>query len=284
MIGALQPYFGCKREQAKGLNEAFGDHQVWWDLTAGSFAPLFGKKPCRVEVVNDLNGAVINLARVVQNDILAVRLYEKLNRTFFCEELFEDSRQWLLANTQRLREMLGIDALAGDDMLAWAYHIFTFSWQARNGMAGTKKELGLGFCKRFTSNGGDGAVRFRNAVESVPEWNARLHGVTILCEDAIKLASKIEDKEGTVIYADCPYFEKSTEYLHDFTEEQHRQLAEALRRFTKTRVVVSYYMHDLIKPLYLDHGFRLIEKTTVKKVSAGERTKAPEVLLVNHAA
>lgn len=272
MMNAILPYYGCKREQAKGLNELFGEHSAWWDLTCGSLAPLFGKQESRVEVVNDISYSATNLALVVQDDNLSCSLFEKLQRTAFSDDIFERARVYLKAFSEKVN---------GGPNLEHAYHYMTFSWMARNGFAGTKNELDLGLCKRFTSNGGDPAVRFRNAVDSIPSWWHRLRGVTILRECCIKLAKKIEDKVGTIIYVDPPYIEKTCEYSHDFGREEHVQLAEALSRFKKTKVFVSYYAHELVNELYVDRGWHLIDRTTTKKVSAVGINKANEIILTN---
>lgn len=274
MLNAILPYYGCKREQAKGLNELFGNHSAWWDLTCGSLAPLFSKQKSRVEVVNDISYSVTNLARVIQDDDFSCKLFDRLQRTLFCQEIFEEARKYLHLIKNNLQLKDGVS-------LTHAYHYFVFSWLARNGFAGTKKELDLGLCKRFTSNGGDPAVRFKNAVDSIPSWWHRLRGVTILRECCIKLARKIEDKVGTVIYADPPYVEKTCEYLHEFSREAHVQLAEALSRFQKTKVFVSYYAHELVNELYVDKGWHLIDRTTTKKVSTRGNSKAEEIILTN---
>jgi site-specific DNA-adenine methylase len=89
------------------------------------------------------------------------------------------------------------------------------------------------------------------------------------------LIGRAEDKQGSVIYVDPPYFE-------NFKEEDHVDLARALRRFRKTRVVLSYYLHPLLKDLYLDHGWAIIHQDVQKNLSATKgAVTAPEVLLVN---
>jgi DNA adenine methylase len=137
----------------------------------------------------------------------------------------------------------------------------------------------------------------------VPAWWERLRNVVILNRDAFDLLDKIEDKAGTVIYCDPPYFTKGASYVHDFDTEDgpdagslwgdrkarkvnhHRLLAESLSRFRKTRVVVSYYDHPAVRELY--DGWRFVKCTMTKSlVNQGMRdqkgaTEAPEVLIVN---
>ena len=101
----------------------------------------------------------------------------------------------------------------------------------------------------------------------------------------IELCSKIEDKKGTVIYADPPYLVKTDKYLHDFSGADHTKLAEQLCRFRQTRVVVSYYAHEQLGELY--PGWMHLDCTRAKglvqsgKRGSNGRTDAPEVLLIN---
>ena len=107
----------------------------------------------------------------------------------------------------------------------------------------------------------------------------------ILNRDGIELLERIEDATGTAIYADPPYLVKGAAYVHDFDGIAHHHLATALRRFTKTRVVVSYYDHPKLAALYPGWQKKLIY-TTKAMSSAQMRDKsgtnvAPEVLLIN---
>lgn len=259
--------------QARGIIEALGPHSAYWELFSGSAAVLMAKEPCRQEVINDLHGGLTNLARVVQDDELAPQLFDRLQRTLFCQGLYKDSQDecaaFFMEDPWPIRS------------LDWAYHYLVVTWMGRNGLAGTVAELDTGFCRRFTSNGGDPAVRFRSVANSTPWWWQRLHAVTVLSEDGISLAERIEDKQGTVIYADPPYVVKEAKYLHDFEGDDHIRLATTLGRFSKTRVVVSYYSHPLLDKLYCENGFRLVERTTTKQMGNGKK-EAPEVLLVKN--
>jgi DNA adenine methylase len=273
-VNALLPYYGAKRQMAPRIVEALGPHNSYHELFCGSMAVLFAKPPSRFEAVNDLNGALVNLARVVAHDALAPCLFGRLERTAFCESLYRDSLDWLSGHPDDVRTYPDTD---------WAYHYFVASWMGRNGLAGTDREGRPAFCVRFTSNGGDPAARWRGAVAQVPAWWERLRNVAVLSRDAFEVLARIEDKPGTTLYVDPPYLEKSAAYRHDFAPEDHDRLAELLRRFKATRCVLSYYDHPRLGELYLRHGWSL-ERVAVPKnlsVTAGGGP-APEVLLTNH--
>lgn len=64
----LVPWMGGKRRLAKHLIPLFPEHQCYVELFAGG-AALFFLRPekAKTEVLNDLNGGLINLYRVVQH-------------------------------------------------------------------------------------------------------------------------------------------------------------------------------------------------------------------------
>lgn len=268
-VKAIAPWFGGKRTIGARIVEEIGEHKAYWEPFCGSLAVLFQKTPVSSETVNDLNFDVTNLARVVASD-LGPALFEKLSRTMFAEPLVVEAKE-------RLRD-------GGLNDFDSAYWYFIECWAGRNGVAGTRQS-NTAFCVRYTSNGGDPAVRFRSAVESIPAWAERLMGVMVITRDAFEVCERIEDKQGTVIYCDPPYLEKGARYRHDFEDADHGRLAEVLRRFQKTRVVVSYYDDPRLADLYPGWTKRSIEATKTM-VNQGMRdktgaTKAPEILLIN---
>src|SRR5581483_4825662 len=247
-----------------------------WEPFCGSLAVLLAKEPCTWEFANDLHGDLVNLARVLQQEDLALALYARAERTLFVEAFSAESRERLLEAWEP----------GPEPDPERAYHYLRFSWFARNGTAGTPIGKTGTFCVRYSATGGDGARRWRSVVESIPDWHRRLRHVTILGpSDAFKLLPRIDDAPGTVVYADPPYFVKSTRYVHDFAAPDHARLAAELRRFRRARVVLSYYEAPELGELY--PGWARIECPVSKSMAnAGQRgkkgrTEAPEVLLVN---
>lgn len=229
-----------------------------------------------METVNDLHGDLVNLARVVKDDRLGPALYRRLRRTLCCKALMDDAAARLKAAGRRPAPDVPDVARAED--------YFLTCWLGINGVAGTAS-YNQGFCRRFTKSGGHAATRWANAIASIPQWRRRLQSVVILNECGIALCEKIEDARNVVIYCDPPYLVKGASYVHDFTPADHERLAKALNRFTRTRVVISYYDHPLLEKLY--PGWHKIDCARTKHmVCSGMRdqsgvTIAPEVLLVN---
>ncbi len=292
LVKAILSYFGGKRTLAPTIVEELGPHRFYLETCCGSLAVLFAKEPVSSETVVDLHGGVICLARVLADELQSAFLYERLRKTTFCDALHADAEAFLAEVGNEPAWLLRDDSAgetptfrrADANMAEYAYHLFVASWQGRNGMAGTKQSNNS-FCVRFTpGNGGDPAVRFRNAVESLPEWHERLRGVTILRRDLFDVLPRYEDTPGLAIYVDPPYLVKAAKYVHDFEAADHERLAAELRRFKQARVVVSYYADPRLSSLYpgwTQHQIEVAKATAVQGRRGPRDSRAIEVLLCN---
>lgn len=279
VIPRMLPYYGCKADLSDEIiAEIPSDHRMWFELCGGSLAVTLGKKPCAHEYVNDLYGFVVNVARVLADEVMARELYGTLNRLLLCEELFDEAKARLACST-------------GDQSLSVrrAADFLFVAWAGRSGITGTKL-TNAHFSPRYTSSGGSRGDLWAEVVASVPDWHRRLARVNVLQRDCVALASSIDDEPTTVIYCDPPYIRdgetrtSSTKYVHEFSARDHVRLARALGRFKRARVIVSYYDHAWLYRLSPGWTVRRLDAT--KRLPTGnrrgsERESAPEVLLIN---
>lgn len=270
LIKAILPYFGGKRTLAPVIVQELGPHAAYFEPFCGSMAVLFAKPRSSQETVNDLYGDVVNLARQVQSD-RGPDLWERSQRTLMCKPTFEDS----CAEMEKPFE----------PTFDRAFHFIVACWQGLNGLTGAARAQPV-FNLRYAPTGGSAAARWNSVVSSIPQWWERLQNVTILQQCGIDLCEKIADSDDVTVYCDPPYFEKKPGYFFDFVGDDHQRLAAALRRFRKTRVVLSYYAHAEVDQLYPD--WKRIDCTMRKniavvgsKAGADGNAKAPELLLVN---
>jgi DNA adenine methylase len=285
LITAIAPWFGSKRTLAPTIVEQLGRHAYYFEACAGSMSVLLAKEPSEHEVVCDLHGALTNLAWCVQRDDVAPDLYDRLQRVMYDDEIYKASKDWLADNEAQLVKSQKLSADDPND--DWAYHYFIASWMGRNGVSGTAR-VNYQIATRWTKGGGSGPGRFRAAVESIPAWHDRLRNVHVLRRNVFDVLPKLQDDEGLSIYADPPYLPGTiagnSKYLCNFTDEDHKRLAAALRRFERARVVVSYYADRQLKELY--PGWTWLDCSRQKHLHVQNkrgmgRKEAPEVLLIN---
>jgi DNA adenine methylase len=274
MLNGIVPYFGAKRELAAAIVSHFGNHDLFYEPFAGSLACLMAKRPCRNEVVSEKNPDVANLIRCLADERLAAHLWRSA-------ELHPASEYQFREAAARLSEPPDETEVS----VPRAFDFLLVSWQGLSGVAGTTRRPK--FAIRNTASGGSVAARWRAVAPSIPEWHERLRNVEFRCRDAFELIESMPDREGCVVYADSPYFDSSRtggRYAFDFTPEDHVRLAAALRRFRKTRVVVSFVRCAESDELYA--GWKVVEVTANKKLGQHETGKsanppAKEVLYIN---
>lgn len=69
MASPIIPWIGGKRRLADQLIPRFPPHKCYVEVFAGGAALYFLRPPAEVEVINDINGELINLYRVVKNHL-----------------------------------------------------------------------------------------------------------------------------------------------------------------------------------------------------------------------
>jgi DNA adenine methylase len=278
-LTSIGPWFGGKRTLAPEIVRQLGPHSYYFEGCCGSMAVLFAKNPSGHETVCDLHGALTNLAWVIQDEDQAVQLFNRLQRVLYDDDIFQVSKRYL--------EQVGDQAVPDRPFLDWAFHYFIASWMGRNGVAGTAR-VNYQIATRWTKGGGSGPLRFRNAVDSIPAWCERLRNVHILRRDLFEVLAKVEDGPRVALYIDPPYLPGTVSgnslYMHDFAGGDHARLADALKRFRKARVVVSYYADPQLQDLY--PGWTILDCSRHKHLHVQNkrgtgRKQAPEVLLIN---
>lgn len=293
-ISAISPWFGSKRTLAPEIIRQLGPHQFYFEGCFGSLALLFAKEPSEHEQVCDLHGAVTNLAWVVQDQVGAPVLFERLQKVLYSDAVYAHSKAWLAENENRPVANMAADPglqwignIYEKASITWAYHYFIASWMGRNGVAGTAR-VNYQIATRWTKGGGSGPLRFRNAVDSIPAWCERLRNVHILRRDLFDVLPKIEDDHGVAVYVDPPYLPGTiagnSKYLHNFAAADHGRMAKELGRFRKARVVVSYYADPQLEALYPSWTFLDCSRHKhlhVQNKRGSKRSDAPEVLLLN---
>src|SRR5258708_24852142 len=101
MAGPLS-YIGGKNRLAKRVIEIFPEHTTYVEAFAGGAQVLFHKEPSKVEVLNDLDGEIVNFFRVCQQhyeELLRYCRFSLVSRKWFDQLLATDPRS--LTDIQR---------------------------------------------------------------------------------------------------------------------------------------------------------------------------------------
>lgn len=249
----LVPWIGGKRRLAKDILPVFPEHTCYVEAFAGAAALFFLKPPAKVEVLNDINGDMVNLYRVVQHHL------EEFVRQF----------RWALAS----REIYGWTKATPPATLTDIQRAARFFYLQKNGFGG--KVEGQTFGTATTAKPRLNLLRLEEDLSAV---HLRLHQVTI---ERLDWAACLEryDRPHTLFYLDPPYW--GTEgYGVGFGLEQYDQMAEMVAKL-KGNAVIS--VNDIPEMRQAFNGLTMRKLTTRYTVggSASARKQAGELLICN---
>lgn len=204
------PWMGGKRRLAKIILPMFPEHTCYVEAFAGAGALFFAKDPVKVEVLNDIDGEIVNLYRVVQRHLLE-----------FCRQF-----EW---------------ALHARELHKWAYdtppETLTDIQRAARFYYLLKCGFGAQIGPSFgTSKTAPPKLNLIRMQEELSASHLRLHRTTIERLDWRSVVEKY-DGPGTLLYFDPPYW-GTTGYGHEFTESDYKDLAGAMRAM-KGKAVLS---------------------------------------------
>lgn len=274
-MSQLVSWLGGKATLAATVAAELGPHRKYVEVFCGSMAVLLTKAPCGDEVVNDLHGDLVNLARVIAHEKGGPAFYRRVRRLLVCEAMFRELAERIVSRGQER------PAPALPDVER-AVEFFYASWVGKGGVTGGKGSK-LSFAASYGISSGIGR-RWRSAVMTVPRWRRRLERVTILNRDGLELLERIADEPEIVVYLDPPYLGKSDGYVHGLDGLSHARLAELACRFRRARVIVSGYREAALLKLYPGWTVRDVPIVQSLAMSAGKQEAvpmAPEVLLIN---
>lgn len=256
-------WYGGKYSHSDWLLPLLPKTQHFCDVFGGSAAVLLNREPSPVETYNDIDGEVVNFFKVLRDK--PSQLIKQIGLTPFSREEFEKA----IKDSKAVSE------------IERARRFYIRARQVRTGLAQTASLGRWANCKLTSRAGMAGAVsRWLGSVESLPEIAQRLLRVQIENDTAINIIKRY-DSEETLFYCDPPYIHEtrgdSKAYKYEMTNEEHRQLAEALKK-AKGKVALSGYHCELMDELY--EGWYVTEAALKKCHSV--KSMRREVLWTNY--
>lgn len=207
----LVPWIGGKRRLAKHLLPLFPEHECYVEPFCGAAALYFLKAPAKAEVINDINGDLVNLYRVVQHHL------DEFVRQFRWALVSRQIWQWL--------EITPVETLTDIQQAV------RFFYTQKLGFGG--KVDGRSFGTATTSAPRLNLLRIE---EELSQAHLRLSRTTIEHLPWHDCITRY-DRPHTLFYCDPPYW--GTEgYGVDFGLEQYDRMA-SLAKTMQGRCVIS---------------------------------------------
>lgn len=238
-------YTGSKWRIAPWVIKHFPPHTCYVEPFCGGASVLFRKQASPIEVINDLNGDVVNFFRVLRDNLTdLIRVIEL---------------------TPYSRAELEAAMTLTDDPLERARRFYIRARQMYT--AGEAQSLRGWRFERSTIRG----------TRVIDEWNntshlspcaKRLKAAQIECDTALNVIKRYDDT-GTLFYCDPPYvFESrsgSREYKNEMSDDDHVALAGTLNQI-KGMAIISGYDTPLYRELYAGWQMITTEAYTLKNL------------------
>lgn len=212
-------YPGAKARLAPWIVSFFPEHEIYLEPLCGSAAVLLCKRPSRQETINDVDGDVVNLFRVLRDPIGSDVLSELVALTPYAED--ERYESGPCSDIERARRYIA---------------------RTNMSISGGQK-YSSGFKHSVKANGPRCPMVWDRMPEAIRDVSRRLKTVYVRNRDALELIPRY-DVPGALIYVDPPYplqCRKRGLYAYEMQDDQHLQLVEILRNVKSAKVIVSGY-------------------------------------------
>jgi DNA adenine methylase len=249
MSNPIIPWIGGKRRLADQIFPFYPAHKCYVEPFAGGAALYFLRHPAEVEVLNDVNGDLVNLYRVVQHHL------EEFVRQFKWALSSRTVFQWL--------QMTRPETLTDIQRAARFYYL------QQSAFGG--KVQGQTWGTATTQPPGLNLLRLE---ETLSQAHLRLASTYIENLTWFECVSRY-DREHTFFFMDPPYWETEG-YGVEFGFEQYERMAEVLATM-KGKAIVTLNDHPAIRECF--NAFPMKQVEIDYTVGGGKGKPAKEVLI-----
>ncbi len=249
MSNPIIPWIGGKRRLADRLLPLFPPHQCYVEVFCGGAALYFLRpQPAPVEVINDINGELVNLYRVVQRHL------EEFVRQF----------KWALSSREVFKWLQETPAQTLTDIQRAArfYYLQQLAYGGRI--------EGQSFGYAATQPPGLNLLRIEEALSAA---HLRLANTYIENLPWAEILARY-DRPQTFFYMDPPYWETEG-YGVDFPLDEYVRMADLMRGL-KGRAMVSLGDHPEMRRIF--EGFH-IETTDIRYTVGGGQAERRELVI-----
>lgn len=248
MASPVVPWMGGKRRLVKHILPHLPEHDCYVEAFAGGAALFYKKEPVKTEVLNDLNGDLINLYRVIQHHL----------------EEFLRQYKWALIS----RQMFDWMKLTHPDPLTDIQRAARFYYLQRNAFGARPTGQTFG-----TAPSAPPKLNLLRIDEELSQAHIRLSRVYIEHLHWQAAVAKY-DRPYTLHYLDPPYWQTEG-YGAEFGFEQYEAMADLASK-VQGKMAISINDHPDIRKAF--KGLRTVPLNV--NYTVGLSSKAAQELLV----
>lgn len=250
MTGPL-PYIGGKNRLARKIISLLPKHKVYVEAFAGGAQVFFHKEPSPVEVLNDLDGEVVNFFRVCQchfEELLRCLRYHLVSREWF--ELYRSANPATLTDIQRAARMF---------------------YMHKTSFAGLVRNPGYSYTLKRPAK-----LNLARVPAIIEQAHRRLQRVQIERSSYEDVLARY-DRTETFFYLDPPYWDRKL-YRFNFTREDFVKL-ESLLKQIRGKFILS--LNDTPEVRQLFARFKFQEVTLTYTAQRKPDKRFAELLIMN---
>lgn len=251
MANPIIPWLGGKRRLADTIIPRFPKHTCYVEVFAGGAALYFLRHPAEVEVINDINGDVVNLYRVVKNHL------EEFVRQF----------KWALSS----REVFKWTQATPPETLTDIQRAARFYYLQHQAFGGRVESQTWGTATTVAAP----TVNLLRLEEDLSAAHLRLTGSYIERLDWQECIRRY-DRPHTLFYLDPPYWQTEG-YGVPFEWPQYEAMARCMREI-KGKAVLSINDHPDIRACFA--GLQMDEVPITYQVGGGGKGVARTELII----
>jgi DNA adenine methylase len=249
-------YYGGKQSMAQHILPLIPPHKQYVEPFFGGGAIFFAKEQSEAEVINDLNGEIVNFYKIVCTDFW--RLNEMIQSTLHSRQQYEEAMV-----------VYKHPSMFDPVKRAWSFWILTQQ----------------GFVSKIGSWGYDkGTNRMTRAVINKKlafdqKIRFRIEHATIECNDAVQVILS-RDTDETFFYVDSPYIDTNQGHYSGYTQEDFKTLLTTLKS-VRGKFLGSHYKSDILSDFVKKNNWFYLEIEKHLSASSSGKKKT-EVLFANY--
>ncbi|WP_293222337.1 DNA adenine methylase [Ottowia sp.] len=247
-------WLGGKSRLADRIIEAMPPHQTYCEVFAGAAWVLFKKPESKVEIINDINGDLINLYRCVKHHLAELVLQFR----------------WMLVAREEFERFLKTPA----DTLTDIQRAARFFYLAKTSFGARIVRPTFGIAATAAPR-----LNLLRIEEDLSEAHLRLSRVFIENKPYDQVIERF-DKPGTLFYIDPPYWNCEDDYGKGlFSREDFSRLAGLLES-VKGRFILSLNDTQGVRETFA--SFRIRPVKTRYTINGAIKQEAAELLISNY--
>lgn len=251
-------YWGGKQRLVPLILSLIPTHKLYCEPFVGGGAVLFAKEPSEIEVINDLNGDVVNFYRVCHHNF--TKLQNLIKSTPHSRQVYRETLE-ILKKTDQNDPVKRAWAL-------WTQANMSFAAKLFHGYAYERKSSKV--LKTFLNK----KIAFTPAVRD------RLEMVDMENNDAFQVI-KSRDTDESFFYCDPPYFNSTMGHYDGYTKKDFEELLSTLSN-VKGSFLLSSYPSDILDKYTRNQQWSVLTKKTGVLASKQRDKMKIEVLTANY--